>query len=111
MGDSREYAVEKVLGMRIINGVWEYQIKWKGYPNSFNTWETEANCNCQEAIAAFIESIPKLPLSNQLPKNQETSKKCSRISQSVGNATISQVYFVNSKKGDRKSQTPEVTTY
>ncbi|KAM3175148.1 hypothetical protein ACTXT7_009098 [Hymenolepis weldensis] len=107
MSDSKEYAVEKVLGMRIINGVWEYQIKWKGYPNSFNTWETEADCNCQDAIAAFIESIPKLPLSNQAPKNQGISKKCSRIPQSVGNATISRVYFENNKKRDRKSQTPE----
>ncbi|VDL63398.1 unnamed protein product [Hymenolepis diminuta] len=102
MGDLKECTAEKVLGMRIINGVWEYQIKWKGYPNSFNTWETEVNCNCQEAIVAFIESIPKLPLSNQSPKNQETSK-----SQSVGNATISPVYFVNNRKGDGKSQTPE----
>ncbi|VDO16121.1 unnamed protein product [Rodentolepis nana] len=72
MVNSNEYEVEKVVGMRIIDGVWEYEIKWKGYPHSYNTWETDSNCNCQEAIMSFIEAMPKLPANNQLPKKYST---------------------------------------
>ena len=36
------YKVEKILRTRRKNGVKEYFVKWKSYPDKFNTWVTEA---------------------------------------------------------------------
>ena len=37
------YKVEKILRTRRKNGVKEYFVKWKGYPDKFNSWVTEAD--------------------------------------------------------------------
>ena len=35
--------VEKVLRKRKRKGVVEYFVKWKGYPDKFNSWVAEAD--------------------------------------------------------------------
>ena len=35
------FEVEKVLKTRKRNGIVEYFVKWKGYPNKFNSWTTD----------------------------------------------------------------------
>ena len=39
-----EYKVEEVLDSRLKQGALEYLIKWSGYTEDHNTWESEANC-------------------------------------------------------------------
>lgn len=39
------YAVEKVKGRRVKNGVVQYRVKWLGYPSSQNTWEPREHFN------------------------------------------------------------------
>lgn len=41
--DKEVYKVEKILAKRYRHGRFEYLIKWKGYPNSDNTWEPKEN--------------------------------------------------------------------
>jgi hypothetical protein len=35
------YIVEKVLKTRKRNGKLKYFVKWKGYPDKFNSWTTD----------------------------------------------------------------------
>ncbi|CAG0918692.1 unnamed protein product [Notodromas monacha] len=48
-----EYVVERIVGSKLINGVVYYHLKWKGFPNSENTWEPVTNLECEELIADF----------------------------------------------------------
>jgi hypothetical protein len=38
---SQSFLIEKVLKKRIVNGLEEYFVSWKGYPSTFNSWITE----------------------------------------------------------------------
>ena len=42
-GKDVEYRVEKILAHRTRKGQKQVLIKWKGYPNSFNSWEPASN--------------------------------------------------------------------
>ncbi|KAL7736831.1 hypothetical protein ACLKA6_015671 [Drosophila palustris] len=48
-----EYIVERIEKKRVVNGVTEYYLKWKGYPREQNTWEPIDHLFCQDLIAAF----------------------------------------------------------
>ncbi len=39
------YKVEKIIETRRRRGVKEYLVKWRGYPNKFNSWVKEADLN------------------------------------------------------------------
>ena len=51
--DDNQYEVEKVLNKRKRGGRVHYLVKWLGYGDEDNTWESEDNLDCDEKIAEF----------------------------------------------------------
>jgi hypothetical protein len=47
------YEVEAIVNHRKTNGQVKYLLKWKGFPESENTWELEANLACPSLLKAY----------------------------------------------------------
>ncbi len=55
--DLEAVEVEAVLDARTsAMGGMEYFLKWRGYDNSFNSWEPAENVNCDDLVASFLAS-------------------------------------------------------
>ena len=57
-----EYEVETILDAKVIRRKFKYLVKWKGYPDSENSWEPLDNIkNASKAIAQFHQKHPGAP--------------------------------------------------
>ncbi|XP_045509907.1 histone-lysine N-methyltransferase SUV39H2-like [Colias croceus] len=53
--DRKEFIVESILDFKFQNGLEYFYIKWKGWPDSENTWEPIENLdNCPEILRKFL---------------------------------------------------------
>ena len=52
------YDVEKVLQTRSRNGKVEYYVKWKGYPDKFNSWTDSCSVNSVNAGNSVDQNFP-----------------------------------------------------
>lgn len=64
---SRFYSVEEILGRREYQGKIEYLLKWQGYSDRFNSWETAINLT-QDLIVEFEMSSPAMEMLSKEPK-------------------------------------------
>ena len=73
-GSDDEFEVEKICDKRLKKGIIEYYIKWKGFPESDNTWEPVGNLSCKDKIEAF-ESDRKKEKDKKLKAEKEKEEK------------------------------------
>ncbi|KAI8117510.1 hypothetical protein FF38_13317 [Lucilia cuprina] len=60
--ESKEYVVEKILSRRTRNRKVQYYLKWKGFDESANSWESAENLNCKHLINIFEAQRAKTTL-------------------------------------------------
>lgn len=51
--DSGDYDVEKIMGEMFKDGKRLFFVKWKGYSEDDNTWESEESVSCHDLVAKF----------------------------------------------------------
>lgn len=55
--ENDEWEVSKIVDfVNLKDGTRQFLVQWKGYSSKENTWEPEANLNCQELIDKFLEN-------------------------------------------------------
>ncbi|KAK8861085.1 hypothetical protein M9Y10_012780 [Tritrichomonas musculus] len=75
------YEVEEILKHRETASGLSYFLKWKGFPSSENSWESESNLNCKELLDSYWEKVREdEKKKSQLEKkgNQKDSKQKTR---------------------------------
>ncbi|XP_046810795.1 chromobox protein homolog 3-like [Lucilia cuprina] len=60
--EKKKYVVEKILSRRKRNRKVQYYLKWKGFDESENSWESAENLNCKHLINIFEAQIAKTTL-------------------------------------------------
>lgn len=83
--DDAEYEVEKIVGEKIEYGVRYFLVKWKGWPESDNTWEDEKSVDCYDLIEKFRDSCRSANKSNKRPA--KTSPKASKAKKARKNVS------------------------
>lgn len=80
MEESNIYVVDRIAGSRRRKGIRQYLVKWKGYPDSENTWEDEDNIFCKDLIEKYEQSRKaakraEAPQAKRKPTLQASSRK------------------------------------
>jgi hypothetical protein len=61
-----EYEVEEILDSKYIQGNLHYYVKWKGYPNSENSWLIANDVHAPDLLENFHQLHPRAPKSKNL---------------------------------------------
>jgi len=103
-----EYEVEEIKDLRKFRGQWKYLVKWKGWPESHNTWEPEGNLtNCKSLVQEYHRKLPKQQ--GTIPRkgrsNQKKDRKKRQPVTSPSQSTV-RVAMVRLSKGPYQGQGP-----
>ncbi|KAL6167032.1 hypothetical protein ACJQWK_06483 [Exserohilum turcicum] len=71
-----EYEVEKIIDLQKFRGQWKYLVKWKGWPESHNTWEPEGNLtNSESLVREYHRKYPRKRESDSRRKGRSQGTK------------------------------------
>ena len=59
--DELEYEVNEILDSRIVNGVLQYLVDWKGYPIEDRSWENAEDVHAPRLLKKFHKKFPNKP--------------------------------------------------
>lgn len=68
-GDSKDYAVEKILDDKLMGKKRQYLVRWEGFESDDDSWQPAENLNCPEKIAVYEKNKKKTS------KNGKNGKK------------------------------------
>ena len=100
------YEVEKILDHKVDSrGKRRFFLKWKGYPNEDNTWESEENLDCPELLAEYLEKAKIFEREN-LPKGKliERPTDIAKCHLNKNNELIYTAVYKNGKRKDFTSK-------
>lgn len=96
---NEEFVVESILNKRKVQGQMEYEIKWKGYSHSQNTWEPKENLtHANDLLQAFEQKFKK---------KTHAKPKSIRIEESAESASESEEKEVEKLAKPKKKTKPE----
>lgn len=79
--DEVEYEVEKIMGEMIEKGKRLFYVKWKNWPESDNSWESEESVDCPDLIEKFRDSCRSVGKATKRPAAKvpvQTPKKAKK---------------------------------
>jgi chromobox protein 5 len=87
VSDDDEYTVERIIKKRISKaGTLEYYLKWKGWPESDNTWEPVEHLACEALLIEFEKNQLENKSETDTPKSNKSVVKTKRKTISDDNA-------------------------
>ncbi len=74
---TKDFEVEKVVARQVINGIVQYQLRFKGYPAAYDLWHPESALpNCKELIQDFLDTQkdPVVVQKNAVKRQKKATK-------------------------------------
>lgn len=75
--EEEEYEVEDIVDIKLVKNKPKYLVKWKGFPDSENTWEPEANLTNLPAFAEKMKALKEQRLEARVGDSSKGSKSSS----------------------------------
>jgi len=104
-----EFQVEAIMDKRMKGKKVQYLLKWKGYSDADNTWESENNLNCPELVKAYEESLKKKTNEKPKPKRATKSKKV-KVDESPDNSHVDEEPSINTENGGESDKNNDSIT-
>jgi len=55
----QSYEVDRIVKAKTVKGQQQFQLRWKGFKASFDSWEPATNCACDRLIQQFLKTKKK----------------------------------------------------